>query len=180
MDRRRKKSREAIIRAFTELLKQESYSRITVQQIIDRADIGRTTFYAHFETKDDLLRSLCGEIFDHVFAPDLEKEETHDFSGSCAAGDMLTHILFHLREHMDYLPGILSGDGGDIFMAFFKANLTALFSRVLPPSDRVPRAYMLNHTVCDFAETVRWWTKNSRYSPEEIGAFFRKTTPLLC
>lgn len=67
MDRRQRKTREAIFRAFTGLLKEENYSKITVQQIIDRADIGRTTFYTHFETKDALLESFCTDIFDHVF-----------------------------------------------------------------------------------------------------------------
>ena len=68
MDRRQRKTREAIFRAFTGLLKEESYAKITVQQIIDRADIGRTTFYTHFETKDALLESFCADIFDHVFS----------------------------------------------------------------------------------------------------------------
>ena len=76
MDRRQRKTREAIYRAFTALLSEESYAKITVQQIIDRADIGRTTFYTHFDTKDALLQSFCTEIFDHVFSEDLNKEKT--------------------------------------------------------------------------------------------------------
>ena len=177
MDRRQKKTREAIFGAFEELLKSEVYSRITVQQIIDRADIGRTTFYAHFETKDDLLKSLCSEIFDHVFSEELNKERTHDFSQLRGARARLTHILYHLREHMAYLPGLLSEESGQAFMGPFKAYLAEMFAHALPCAPSVPRDYMLNHMVCDFAETVRWWAKHSRYSPEEVSGFFFATIP---
>ncbi|MCR4867788.1 MAG: TetR/AcrR family transcriptional regulator [Lachnospiraceae bacterium] len=178
MDRRQKKTRKAIYGAFTELLKKESYSKITVQQIIDLADIGRTTFYSHFETKDDLLNALCSDIFDHVFSDDLVKEKNHDFSQVHDIRSQITHMLYHLKEHMDYLPGILSGESEDIFMSYFKKHLEELFSKVIvAPSGTAPICYLINHTVCDFAETVRWWTKNQSYSPEDICSFFYETIP---
>ncbi len=177
MDRRQRKTREAIYAAFTALLKEEPYSKITVQEIIDRADIGRTTFYAHFEAKDELLSSLCTEIFDHVFSDDLKKEKTHDFSAHHDTRAMVTHVLYHLREHMDYLPGLVSGESGEVFMLYFKQHLNELFSAIVPASAyAAPYDYVLNHMVCDFAETVRWWTVNKRYTPEEISSFFFETT----
>ena len=180
MDRRQRKTRDAVFGAFTKLLKSEPYAKITVQEIIDMADIGRTTFYAHFETKDDLLRSLCSEIFDHVFSEDLKKEKTHDFSDHHDTRTTITHILYLLKEHMVYLPGLMTGEGGDLFMFFFKQHLEDLFSAIVPASAyNAPYDYVLNHMICDFAETVRWWTANRQYSPEEISAFFFETTTAL-
>ncbi|MBQ9154242.1 MAG: TetR/AcrR family transcriptional regulator [Solobacterium sp.] len=179
MDRRQKKTRQAIYEAFTSLLEKKSFSNITVQEIIDEADIGRSTFYSHFETKDDLLRALCSEIFDHVFAENLTKENTHDFSER--RKDMegeITHILYHLQDSSRYIRRILSCESGEMFMAYFKECLKRVFAGELEKADSgVPKEYLLNHMVCDFAETVRWWMKNDAYTPEEITHFFLSTTP---
>ena len=67
MDRRQRKTREAIFAALIALLSQKDFAQITVGEIIDRADVGRATFYAHFDSKDLLLRELCQELFCHLF-----------------------------------------------------------------------------------------------------------------
>ena len=63
MDRRQRKTREAIFAAFADLLAEKDFGQITVGEVITRADVGRATFYAHFETKEHLLQALCEELF---------------------------------------------------------------------------------------------------------------------
>ena len=179
MDRRQRRTRQAVFQAFTRLLERKPYSGISVQEIIDEADIGRSTFYSHFETKDELLKALCAEIFDHVFSEHLTREGSHDFSEERQdPRSEITHILYHLRDSRAYIRGILSCDSGEIFMQYFKQRLAGIFDVELEkyPSD-VPKGYLLNHTICDFAETVRWWMRNPEYSPEEVSRFFFSTTP---
>ncbi len=179
MDRRQRKTRKAIFDAFAKLLETKSYSNITVQEIIDEADISRSTFYSHFETKDELLSSLCTEIFDHVFSDHISKEKTHDFSES--GNDLkeeITHMLYHLQDNNRYISRILSCESGEMFMNCFKEYLEKIFSAELNKINTdIPTEYILNHMVCDFAETVRWWMKNDKYSPEDISRFFFSTTP---
>lgn len=99
MDRRQRKTRNVIFTAFSTLLERKTYSSMTVQDIIDEADIGRSTFCAHFETKDELLKALCADIIYHVFSEEIISEEKHDFSHHSSFKDRITHILYHLKEN---------------------------------------------------------------------------------
>ena len=111
-------------------------------------------------------------------AEEVSKEKTHDFSktGNNIKAE-ITHILYHLMESSRYIKRILSCESGEIFMRYFKERLTQVFEGELEKQESdIPTEYMLNHMVCDFAETVRWWMNNDRYSPEDISAFFFSTT----
>jgi AcrR family transcriptional regulator len=55
-DRRVRRTRTSINDAFVQLVSEKEYDDITIADILDRADVGRSTFYAHFEDKDDLMR----------------------------------------------------------------------------------------------------------------------------
>ncbi|MBQ2961118.1 MAG: TetR/AcrR family transcriptional regulator C-terminal domain-containing protein [Oscillospiraceae bacterium] len=177
MDRRQKKTRDAIFAAFRKLLERKPYENITVQEIIDEADIGRSTFYAHFETKDELLRSMCTDIFHHVFNQALPKEAEEDYSSGIRNLELkLGHVLYHLDEHRSELRGILSGNSARLFMSYFRNYLADLFMRYTDDfSADVPKDYLLNHRVGSFAETVKWWiAEKKEYSPEELAAFYIK------
>ena len=100
MDRRQRKTREAIFSAFTTLLEKKAYHQITVQEIIDTANVGRATFYAHFETKDYLLKELCEELFDHIIdtAMGIERDNYHCDCGS-PADSVFLHLIRHLQKN---------------------------------------------------------------------------------
>ena len=128
MDRRQLKTRKAIFSAFSVLLEQKRFNQITVQEIIDQANIGRSTFYAHFGTKDDLLCELCADMFRHVFSEHLAMEETHDFSASTnELKERITHVLYHLKDNRVEIMRLLSGESRELFLGSFKENLTERF-----------------------------------------------------
>ena len=90
----------------------------------------------------------------------------------------ITHILYHLNDNRPYIKSILSCESGEMFMKYFKEYLVQLFSGELEKhSSGVPKEYMLNHLVCDFAETVRWWMKHEQYSAEDVSRFFFAAAP---
>ncbi|KAF5045771.1 hypothetical protein DSECCO2_477780 [anaerobic digester metagenome] len=179
MDRRQKKTRDAVFKAFNTLLSSKSYNRITIQEIIDEANIGRSTFYSHFETKDDLLREMCTDLFSHVFSESFNTENTHDFSFiDSNPGSMITHILYHLRDNKKNIIGILTCESSDLFLRFFKQYLNELIIQHLiamieRKNTNVPEDFLMNHIASSFVEMVQWWIKNNmRQSPEELAKYF--------
>lgn len=173
MDRRQRRTRNLIFTAFSALLERKTYTSMTVQDIIDEADIGRSTFYAHFETKDELLKALCTDIFDHVFSEEILCEEKHDFSHHSSFRDRITHILYHLQEKQQSIRGLFSEECGEIFLRYLKEYLCQVFDEHITVSENVPHDYALDLAVSSFAETVRWWLKgHSAYSPEQMAAYY--------
>ena len=179
MDRRQQKTRQAIFQALNRLLETKRYEAITVQEIIDTANVGRSTFYAHFETKDELLRTMCTELFHHVFTQTLPREaENATVSTATQLEWKLGHVLYHLRENPWNIQGILRGESSELFLSFFKRYVTDLFARYLDafPAD-VPEDFLLHHLVGSFAETVKWWiARDMRPEPEVVAAYYRKLT----
>ena len=187
MDRRQQKSRNAILQAFEELLAKENYNNITVQQIIDKANVGRTTFYAHFETKDMLLQEMCTVLFHHVFLDHPEAESNHDFSLS--EGDsrkIVTHILYHLKENGYNISKLITGESSEIFLRYFTEYLNSLVVNCLLKDMKnekchVPDAFLRNHISGSFVNMVQWWIKNGmKEKPEELcDYFFSVIEPIL-
>lgn len=174
MDRRQQKSRKAIFKAFRSLLEKKRYDRITVQEIIDEADVGRSTFYSHFETKDLLLNAMCEDMFYHIFendpCPYVDKD--HGLEGK------LSHTLWHIRDSKNDLSGILLSDSGELFMRYFKEHLYTMFeSHIDLFKTDVPQDFLLNHLVGSFAETVKWWlSTDTLLPPETLAKYFIKLT----
>ena len=170
MDRRQRKTRAAIFKAFRSLLSRKRYEQITVQEILDEADVGRSTFYAHFETKDMLLEAMCSEIFDHIFEGSLCDYREHGNNLHAK----LSHILWHLHQQQADILAVLSGDSGALFLGYFRQRLDAFFSLYLEDfSMDVPRDYLLHHLVGSFTETVRWSLKTGmKTGPEETARYF--------
>lgn len=94
MDRRQQKTKIAIHQAMTTLLKKKKIEALTVQDIIDEANIGRSTFYSHFETKEELLEEICREMFAHVFSKDLAPEKATIFQKDARALQTALHIFY--------------------------------------------------------------------------------------
>lgn len=180
MDRRQRKTREAIFNAFTELLSKKDFNHITVGEIIDHADIGRATFYSHFETKDYLLKEYCQELFCHIFDTENgQKDHRHIFE--CAGSEsVFLHLFQHLQRNDNHILSLLSSQNNRLFLEYFRSNIEALVESQLPllasqKGRAIPLPFWKNHIASTLTETIRWWINNGmKESPETINAYFRE------
>lgn len=180
MDRRQQKTRTAIFSAFTSLLAEKSYSKITVQEIIDAANVGCTTFYAHFEAKDDLLKELCEELFGHIIGSAMDCTHTHGlYSDGSAPESVFCHLLQHLQENDKNIIALLSCESSEMFLRFFKDSLNELVRSQFINQNRnantdIPEDFLINHISGSFVEMVLWWIKGHRkQTPEDLDRYFR-------
>jgi AcrR family transcriptional regulator len=63
VDRRVRRTRESLGDALVELIREKPFAAITVQEVLDRANVGRSTFYTHYRDKDDLFLSDVDDFF---------------------------------------------------------------------------------------------------------------------
>ena len=180
MDRRQRKTRNAIFEAFISLLSKKDFEHITVGEIIERADIGRATFYAHFETKDFLLKELSEELFCHIF--DMADEgNNHKHIFECDAPDsVFLHLFQHLQKNDNGILELLSSKNNELFLRYFKNNLRELTENQLhlfksERSEKLPESFWINHITSTFVESVRWWIDNGKKeTPETMTEYFFK------
>ncbi len=177
MDRRQRRTRRAVFSAFEELVTQQHYASITVGQIIERADIGRSTFYAHFDTKDDLLDQMCDELFAHVFEGVETDAHTHESLPEPSLAATLAHLLYHLRDNHNGIGSKLLAEGEPHFSAFFRNQLGAFFADRLPERcSWVPRDLLLSLVVGGFCQVVSWWHEQGyQATPEELAHWYLRT-----
>lgn len=179
MDRRQRKTREAIFRTFIDLLSEKEFGQITVGEIIEGADVGRATFYAHFETKDFLLKELCEELFCHILDHTKEDGGEHRHIFECdSSNSVFLHLFEHLQRNDNQILELLSCQNNELFLRYFKDNLTQLVTSQLPmfedrKSEKLPESFWIHHIASTFVETVKWWIDHGmKESPELITEYF--------
>lgn len=125
-DRRVRRTRRLLHRALIELMLERDYDRITVRDILARSDVGRSTFYAHFRDKDDLLRVTGAEYLRHAVAT--AAGEPGGENGPLAA----MHTLFGLAaEHPAVYRALLGRRGSSALLRATQAMVAAVLNEQL-------------------------------------------------
>jgi AcrR family transcriptional regulator len=181
MDKREQKSLDAIYNAFRKVISEKDYESITIQDIIDNANISRSTFYAHFKQKDDVLDGICVSIFDHVFSTSLHKEKDHDFSNSSIFDykHLITHIFYHFLDEKYLIHAILSSQGKNLFIKNLREKIQGLseacVSSKLLYKDEVPENLQVYQLTESFIGLLTYFVMvDENISPEQMTEYLFK------
>jgi AcrR family transcriptional regulator len=175
VDRRVQRTRQLLKDALIALILEKGYDKITVQNIIDRANVGRSTFYAHFLDKDDLMESsvekLKEELGQHMFlASDGDPENVL----------MPSLALFrHTQKQHHLYKAMIGGKGIDIVVKAIRDGLTAHARAHFEDAERagkrlaIPMDILVTHLAGSLQTLLTWWLDNDiPYSPERMNEMF--------
>jgi len=178
VDRRIRRTRNKLGQALRELIIEKSYEAITIQDIADRADVNRATFYLHFGTKEELLITSLTEIFDELVAQiEAQAEGKPPWESMVHA-----EILFeHIAENFTLYQAVLGQNGLGYVMhrilAYIAANeekeLRAYFGDAAAPPLPIP--ILAYHIAGSIFALASWWVENNRpYSPTEMAVMLQQ------
>ncbi len=181
-DRRVQRTRELLQKALIELISERRYDSITIQDIVDRANVGRTTFYTHYSSKDELVMScheaiIVGEFYSESLYPHpLSREEL--LSPEAPAG--MTSAYRHLEEAWARLYPIFQGKDGPLILRRIRdwsaqeieANLRTAFAEA---DSTIPLDVLANYLAGAQIALVQWWLEKRRpHTPDDLAQTFHR------
>jgi AcrR family transcriptional regulator len=172
-DRRSQRTRQALSNALVELIQEKDYSTITVNDIIERANVGRSTFYAHYQTKDDLLLDQMDRVIE-LLSQDVAHPEEFPYFPSLG---FLQHVG---GEHYELYKSLVWSPGMDLIIKHLQKSLSQRVEQGLRNSGRefdVPIPILGSFVTGSFLNLLKWWLENKRsHSPEQMNEFFMQVT----
>ncbi len=176
IDRRIQRTRQLLQEALLALILEKGYDAVTIQDVIDRANVGRSTFYAHFQDKEDLFLSdfetLRAQFEQHL----LSQPATDEGPWS------LSLMMFQHAQSQHRLYKALAGkQGGNVMLAHIHKYLAAIIREHLKSTGKkkglVPPEVLAHYLVSSFMALLTWWLDHDLpYPAERMNDMYRQLT----
>jgi AcrR family transcriptional regulator len=175
MDARVRRTRDALGDALVALMQEKPFDTITVQDVLDRAKVGRSTFYAHFSDKDDLLMSDAEEFFESIANVLSVRGDKSDRVFP------VKEFFSHITEAKQFLDALMASgkfhDNMELAHGIFARGIERRLSE-LPRGQGISAA---ERPAIAFAHAgallslLSWWVdRGMRQPPEEMDQLFHK------
>lgn len=173
IDRRVQRTRQILQQALIELTLEKDYDKITVQNIIDEANVGRSTFYTHYLDKDDLMESTAAKLREGL-------GRHFSISDNVEEAVLPSLALFqHTYQQQHLYKAMLGGRGIEIVTKAIQEGLDSHARAYLEQAERagcrltVPMEVLITHLTGSLQTLLTWWLDNETpYTPEQMNEMF--------
>lgn len=185
-DRRVRRTRRALQDALIKLILEEGYDSVTIEEITERADLGRTTFYLHFRDKEELLMqaidTICEEFIEQHSSLLAEIDSPKNALKQLRYNldeRILFHIFAHARDNADLYRVMLRGEGGaratQRFADIIRDETIKRLNRIRGLEIKVPAEIFAVYFTGMLMELVTWWLEEDQpFTIEEMVSFFQQ------
>jgi AcrR family transcriptional regulator len=180
VNRRVERTKQLIRAAFRELLNEKNYETVTVQDIIDRANVGRATFYAHFDSKDELFASGFDELRASLTA---RQRDTSSRAGEIGEGVFAfsQDMFAHAHEYRNVFHAMIGTQSGVVVHRLLHKLLVDLVRDDVKAAgahsvtSAVTRDAVAQFIAGGLFGLLVWWlTVKPRLSAKEVNELFRR------
>ena len=181
-DRRVERTEQLLRTALFELIEEKGFESLTVQGIIDRANVGRATFYTHFDNKEDLLISGLDQLQQELKQ---RQREVHTRSHKIQERVLVFSydVFAHTEKHRQLFRALSADSTGFAIQRTWHKILLDLVREdvkaVMPKEEysSVPTEALVRFIAGAFYGFLIWWLEGSMtLSAHEIDTTFRKLT----
>lgn len=184
-DRRIQRTRSLLHQALVGLLHEKTYDEVAVQDILDRANVGRSTFYMHFRDKDDLLVSGIRDL--------LETIRSARFPSLGIGNEKLVWFSLPIYEHIDQHRrgnklkigprgrAVLHGQLQRVLVEVISSQMKSELLRVRRGPTQIPADLLVRHLASTFVLVLDWWIEHKdSLPPKQVDSVFRAlVSPIL-
>ncbi|MEM7334170.1 MAG: TetR/AcrR family transcriptional regulator [Chloroflexota bacterium] len=176
LDRRIIRTRGLLRDALMALVLEKGYEAVTVQDITERANLGRATFYLHYKDKEELLVSSLESVFDEL----VKTLDPPVVAGKLNDGPVFA-VFNHAQENSDLYRVLLSGEGSaKIYRRiqdYIAKEAVNRFFPALPKERLFPDDLLANYLAGALLSLTAWWLENGMpYPAEQMTQSFRQLT----
>ena len=171
--RRRLRTKKQLEQAAKECLLENGYDALTIQDIVDRADLGRGTFYLHFHDKEEIVWAIFQGDLQQI--SDLDQQKSADQPGQASLLTSFRNFFRHAAEHRSLYTIMLGSQGSTALTARVQNWLAASFEDELASqistnsSSPLPPPILSQMLTGAFTRLILWWLEvPNPYTPDAM------------
>jgi AcrR family transcriptional regulator len=175
IDRRVRHTRDALGDALLTLMQEKPFETITVQQVLDRAGIGRSTFYAHYRDKDDLFLSDLEDFLEPMSTLLLRRHEVSD--RVAPVRELFTHVAEMRQLHAALIAADKLRDFLEMGQEYFARAIEQRLGELLTSRKiaAVQRTAMAHAFAGSLLSLLSWWVDHAAAaSPKEMDELYHQ------